>query len=340
MMDQDTWKLVLDYLSAKEHGGDRQQEIEDLEDKLQDWVSKDPQRQHELDQAIWLWENTAGVPENEDWKNSFNTIQTAVQVAKPARIRLYSKWAAIAAVIALTAMLIVLYKAEQVSPVKQIAWITKTSAPGKITSVMLPDSSEIWLNAGSSISFPENIQRAALRTVKLSGEAFFKVKRDPKHPFIVHSLNIQTRVLGTSFNIRAWEKHAAEVTVLTGKVAVSKDSAGGQSEAIHLLPNQKVVCDLKSSFLSRENVEDARAAIGWTEGKMVFEQLPMEDVFEAIERRYGVRIVSDQSFKDCKLTARFNNVSLQEVLKTIQMSLDIRYTINKQTIYIKGGKCN
>jgi transmembrane sensor len=339
-MDQDTWKLVLDYLSTKEHGGDRKQEIEDLEDKIQDWVSKDPQRQHELQQAVWLWENTAGMPENEDWKNSFNTIQAAVQVEKPARIRLYTKWSAIAAVIALAAMLIVLYKTEKHVPVERIAWVTKTSGPGKITNITLPDSSEIWLNAGSSITFPENIQRAALRTVKLSGEAFFKVKRDPKHPFIVHSLNIQTRVLGTSFNIRAWKKHAPEVTVLTGKVAVSRDSAGMQSEAIHLLPNQKAVYDSKSSHLYRENIEDAKIATGWTEGKMTFEQVAMEDVFETIERRYGVHIVSDQSFKDCKLTARFNNVSLQEVLNTIQMSLDIRYTINKQTIYIKGGKCN
>lgn len=338
-MDQETWKLILDYLSAKEQG--KVKELADLEGRLQDWLSKDPQRQHELDQAVRLWEQTAIMPQNEAWKESFDHIQISLQMARPPKNRTFIIWSAAAAVIAAMAMFLLFKNSrEAILPVNQTAWITKTSSPGKITNIMLPDSSEIWLNAGSSISFPDNIKHASIRTVKLNGEAFFKVKRDPKHPFIVHSLNIQTRVLGTSFNIRAWKKSSPEVTVLTGKVAVSKDSAGVQSNAIHLVPNQKGICDLKSGRLHLEDVEDAQVAIGWTEGKMTFDQTPMEAVFETIERRYGVKIVAERAFKACKLTAKFDNVSIDEVLKTIQMTLDIRYTINKQTIYIKGGKCN
>ncbi|TCC85868.1 DUF4974 domain-containing protein [Pedobacter hiemivivus] len=338
-MDKETWKLVLDYLSAKEQG--KMQELADLEERLQNWLRKDPQHQQELDQAIWLWESTAMAPKNESWKVSFADIQTSVQSERPTKNKTFIIWSAAAAVVAAMAMFILFNKSEQrLLPNHQAAWITKVSAPGKITNIMLPDSTEIWLNAGSSISFPDNIKQASFRTVKLNGEAFFKVKRDPKHPFIVHSLNIQTRVLGTSFNIRAWEKSSPEVTVLTGKVAVSRDSAGVQSKAIHLIPNQKGVCDLKSGSLHLENIEDAHFAVGWTEGKMVFDQTPMEEVFEVIERRYAAQIKTDRSFKACKLTAKFDNVSINEVLKTIQMTLDIQYTINKQTIYIKGGKCN
>jgi transmembrane sensor len=338
-MDQETWKLVLDYLSAKEQGKVR--ELADLEERLQDWLRKDPQHQQDLDQAVRLWEHTAVLPESEDWKASFDQIQISLQTEKSKPNKIFIFWSAAAAVVAVMTMFIVLNKSRQAAlSVDQITWVTKTSNPGKITNILLPDSTEIWLNAGSSISFPDNIRRASFRTVKLNGEAFFKVKRDPKHPFIVRSLNIQTRVLGTSFNIRAWKNSSPEVTVLTGKVAVSRDSAGVQSKAIHLVPNQKGVCDLGSGLLHLENIDDAQVAIGWRQGKMAFDQAPIETVFEAIERRYGVQIIADRAFKACKLTARFDNVSINEVLKTIQMTLDIRYTINKQTIYIKGGKCN
>ena len=367
-MEQEIWKLVLEYLAAKEQG--KLREVANLEERLQDWLRKDPLHQQELDQAIWLWESTAVVPENESWKTSFAAIQNSVEASaqmspgtqvhtslesdhqteiplqnvsaqKNKTIRLWAGAGAAAAVLAAMSIFIVFQKNKEVLPeAVQTAWITKTSAPGKITNIILPDSTEIMLNAGSSISFPGNFTQASRRTVKLQGEAFFKVKRDPNHPFIVHSSNLQTLVLGTSFNIRAWGKSSPEVTVLSGKVAVSRDSAGTQSAAIQLLPNQKAVVNSKSGLLYAEKLEDARIAIGWTEGKMTFDQTPMEEVFATIERRYGVKVVTDRSFKDCKLTARFGNTNIKEVLQTIQMTLNIHYTIHQQTIYIKGGKCN
>jgi transmembrane sensor len=332
-MDQETWKFVLDYLSAKENARDDVQQIEQKEKNIQEWLSKDPGHRQELERAVWLWKNTSAPPENEEWQESFSTIQTSLLQEVPQKTIKFKLWlSAAAAVFAAIALFTLFYKVQQ--PVLQntgIAWITKSAGSGKVINVRLPDSTEVWLNSGSSISFPKNLQHASLRTVRLKGEAFFKVKRDPQHPFVVHSLNIRTRVLGTSFNISAWEGRQTEVTVLTGKVAVSRDSAGRQSSAIHLLPNQKAVYDLNPAKLYLENVEDGRTSMGWTEGK---------DVFEVLERKYAVKIIADQSFKGCKLTAKFDQVSLNEVLQTLQATLAIHYTINKQTIYIKGGKCN
>ncbi|WP_316839438.1 FecR family protein [Pedobacter gandavensis] len=339
-MEEEIWKLVLDYLAAKEQG--KVEELASLEERLQDWLRKDPLHQQELNQAIWLWENTAVMPQTESWKPGFATLQSSLQNERPQKKKTFRIWAGAAAAVLATMAIFILFNnnREKTSSLPQTIWITKTAEPGKIRNIILPDSTEIWLNAGSTISFPSNIKQASYRTVKLQGEAFFQVKRDPNHPFIVHSSNIQTRVLGTSFNIRAWGKSSPEVTVLTGKVAVSRDSAGTQSKAIHLIPNQKAGYDLKSGQLYRENLEDARTAIAWREGEMTFDQTPMEEVFEAIERRYALKVITDRSFKDCKLTAKFGNVNINEVLQTIQMTLAIHYSINKQTIYIKGGKCN
>jgi transmembrane sensor len=338
-MDQETWKIVLEYLAAKESAGNGNVEI--LEQQLKDWVANHPDRKHQLEQALSLWEDTAFIPEDESWKESFAAIKSQTAYKPGAKLALLKWWPAAAAAI-IGALLFFTIGNKVTKPVSEnvIVWTTKTAAEGKIINLLLPDSSEIWLNSGSSISFPQNLKNAPLRTVKLIGEAFFKVKRDPAHPFIVKSENIQTKVLGTSFNIRAWKNYRPEVTVLTGKVAVSRDSAGGQSAAIHLLPNQKAIYDIKTASLLRENVEDAKTAIEWRIGKMHFDKTPMQAVFQTISRKYAVKIVSDQSFDNCELTAKFDNVDIKQVLRTLELTFDIHYTINKQIIYIKGGKCN
>lgn len=341
-MDQETWKLVLAYVAEKERAGGRNLEVELLEKSLKGWAGNDPDRMDQLEQALSLWEDTAAMPEDDSWQESFAGIKHQLEPVKTRKIKKLNWWTIASAAAIIGALVFFVFKNQKQQPVSEstITWITEKAAAGKIINVLLPDSSEIWLNAGSSISFPKNLNHAAIRTVKLSGEAFFKVKRDPAHPFIVRSQNIQTRVLGTSFNIRAWKNAVPEVTVLTGKVAVSRDSAGKQSVAIHLLPNQKAIYDLKSDRLKCQNVDDAQTSIEWSIGKMYFDKTPMEEVFETISRKYAVKIISDQSFNNCELTAKFNNVSIKEVLRTLELTFDIHYTINKQTIYIKGGKCN
>ena len=341
-MDQETWKLVLEYLAAKEDLRSSKAEIALLEKRLRDWVGQDCDRKKQLEEVLSLWHDTAQLPDDGLWMESFASIKEQIEQAPVSKFKVLKWWPAATAAAIIGALLFFIAGDKKTLPVNQnqAVWTTKTAAPGKIINVLLPDSSEIWLNSGSSISFPQNLKHADIRTVKLNGEAFFKVKRDPAHPFIVKSQHIQTRVLGTSFNVRAWKNYSPEVTVLTGKVAVSRDSAGTQSTAVHLLPNQKVIYNTKLARLVRENIEDAKTSTDWRIGKMYFNKTPMEDVFQTISRKYAIKIVPDRSFDNCELTAKFDNVSIKEVLRTLELTFEIHYTINKQIIYIKGGKCN
>jgi len=341
-MDQETWKLVLEYLAVKEDLSSSKAEIALLEKRLRKWVDEDDDREEQLEAVLLLWQDTAQLPDDGLWKESFAGIREQIKQAPVKKFKILKWWTAATAAAVIGALIFFIAGDKKLltSKLNQVVWTTKTAAPGKIINVLLPDSSEIWLNSGSSISFPQNLKHAGIRMVKLNGEAFFKVKRDPAHPFVVKSNNIQTRVLGTSFNIRAWKNYRPEVTVLTGKVAVSRDSAGTQSAAVHLLPNQKVTYDTKLALLVRENVEDAKTSTEWRTGKMFFNKTPMEDVFQTISRKYALKVVSDRSFDNCELTAKFDNVSIKEVLCTLELTFDIQYTINKQTIYIKGGRCN
>ncbi|HWW42914.1 FecR family protein [Pedobacter sp.] len=339
-MDQEIWKLILSHVSGENN--------EENEIRLKEWLAKDPVHQQQFEQACDLWNDTAEITEQAGWKDSFAQIKS--EVIKPDSVKateekrlkvVFKRWIAVAAVLGGTILLGIFFQNRRPAVHAEAAeWITETSAAGQILKVLLPDSTEVWLNSGSRIRFPKNLETSAIRNVQLTGEGFFKVKRDVKHPFIVKSLNLQTRVLGTSFNIKAWVKNQPEVTVMTGKVAVSRDSAGTQSAAIHLLPNQKAVYSRISGKLHKEDVEEAADANAWISGKLMFNQTPVQEVFEAIERRYQVRIQSEHDFKGCKLTASFKNIALAEVLQTLKITLDIHYAINKQTIYIKGGKCN
>lgn len=339
-MDQEIWKLILSHVSGENHA--------ENEARLKEWLLQDPMHQQQFEQACELWNDTAEIPEQDSWTKSFALIRS--EVAKPETVQandkksltvVFSRWLTIAAILGGIIFLSVFFQNRKpVVEQEAIRWMTETSNAGQILKVLLPDSTEVLLNSGSSIRFPKNLQTAAIRQVQLTGEGFFKVKRDVKHPFIVKSLNLQTRVLGTSFNIKAWAKYLPEVTVMTGKVAVSRDSAGTQSAAVHLLPNQKAIYDSVSKTLLRKNTDEATDSNAWITGKLIFNQTPVPEVFDAIERRYQVRIQSDHDFKGCKLTASFKNIALAEVLQTLKVTLDMNYTISKQTIYIKGGKCN
>lgn len=333
-MDQETWKLIIAHLSDETQ--------EPTATMVREWLAKDPLHQQQLDQARWIWLATAEMPADEEWKESFKGISAAIsELPPPAVKKKIFPWLAVAAVVAGLAMFIAFYQYRTITPVVQkesTVWLTKKAEAGKVLAIVLPDSSEIWLNSGSSLSFPKNMKASLTRTVRLNGEAFFKVRRDPAHPFIVQSQQITTTVLGTSFNVNAWPERKTEVTVMTGKVAVSK--AGKGTALLYLLPNQKAVYSQGQNHLSMENVTEAAEANAWIDGRMIFNQMPLESVFEIMERKYKVNIRTSRFFKGCKLTAKFGNISLAEVMATLEITLGIQYTIKGQTVFIKGGKCS
>jgi len=333
-MDQETWKLIIAHLSDETQ--------EPTARMVREWLAKDPLHQQQLDQARWIWLATAEMPADEEWKESFKGISAAISgLPQTAVKKKIFPWLAVAAVVAGLAMFIAFYQYRTITSAVQkesTVWISKKAAAGKVLAIVLPDSSEIWLNSGSSLSFPKNMKASLTRTVRLNGEAFFKVRPDPAHPFIVQSQQIRTTVLGTSFNVNAWPERKTEVTVMTGKVAVSKE--GGRTALLYLLPNQKAVYSRLKNQLSMEHVAETGEANAWIDGRMIFNQMPLESVFEIMERKYKVNIRTSRFFKGCKLTAKFGNISLAEVMATLEITLGIQYTIKGQTVFIKGGKCS
>ena len=248
-----------------------------------------------------------------------------------------SRWMSVAATIVLLLGLGYLtYKRlsveTQVIPVTEIV---KTTEWGKKLNLTLPDGTQVRLNSGSTLKFPDRFD-GNTREVELSGEAFFEVTKNPNKPFIITSGEVSTTVLGTSFNVNTYpESQQVAVTVATGKVKVaSKDSE------VLLGPNEQGVFDKSTKIISKEQI-DIAAFLYWKNGVLHFEDVRLTKVMESLERWYGVTFVfENKNFEDCHLTASYDNEMLSAVLESIMFTkkgLAYEYVEDK-TILIKG-KC-
>jgi len=206
----------------------------------------------------------------------------------------------------------------------------------------LPDGSKLWLNAGSKVTYVEG-----RRELTLTGEAFFDIKHDPEHPFIIHTGKLDVKVLGTSFNIKAYPNDSTiETTLINGKVEI--DWPGGEQAGIVLRPNEKVVIPVRETQL----VQTGTAAVArqtvapdpqyktvietsWVEDKLVFRNEAFSDVGKKLERWYNIHIsFDDKHYLEDRLTAYFKDQPIKNVMDALQISLGFRYRIEGDTIHI------
>lgn len=161
-----------------------------------------------------------------------------------------------------------------------------TTPRGMDFKVILPDGSEVWLNAESSIEFPTAFH-SGLRQVRLQGEAYFKVARDERSPFIVMSDEMNVRVLGTSFNFRNYDSEKAHVTLVEGKVEVMRPESSVADAT--LKPGEDAWFDEEGSLRVEE--VDTYAVTQWVKGFFYFPDDPLVDVLRALGRWYNYGVV-------------------------------------------------
>jgi len=216
---------------------------------------------------------------------------------------------------------------------QQFAMQEITSPPGVRSEVILPDGSNVWLNAESTIKFKVPFDQKS-RDVSLSGEAFFHVQKNPNVPFIVNTGAVNVKVLGTRFNYKAFkDENEIEIVLAEGKVSLTTDGGKRENEVI-MKPGDRAVYD-RASNLTKVTNEKIEKYIAWHDGKLVFDETPMPEVASQIGRWFGVDVViSDSKINSYRITTTFENESLHEVLELLRLSspIEINYlqaTINK-----------
>lgn len=214
--------------------------------------------------------------------------------------------------------------------------VEKHNARGTKSTIVLPDGSKIWLNADSKIKYPEAFS-GNTREVYLNGEAFFEVTKKPQKPFIIHLSKGMVRVLGTSFNIRAYENEKViETSVATGRVAFIPARATGkkQQDTIFIMPNNKIRYSLNDEQVKLESTTAAEDK-AWTEGKMVFKALTLQEIAIELERSFGKKVVFlDEEPKSYRLTGAFENNSLEEILFYLSKTKNFNYRITNTELLI------
>ena len=198
---------------------------------------------------------------------------------------------------------------------------------GMRSSLTLPDGTKVWLNAGSSISYPVLFANNS-REVRLQGEAYFEVKKDKSWPFVVNTKNLDVVVTGTTFNCNAYPENDQVQTVLVeGEVTLVNQSA---TELATLNPGELAIFNNSDQRISTTKT-DLQKYIAWKSGKLMFRDDKMNKVVEKLERWYNVEFeIEDPEIADYVYTATFIDESLDQVLKMLTLSAPIRYTISER----------
>ncbi len=230
------------------------------------------------------------------------------------------------------------------------ALIEKANGSDKMISVLLPDGSLVQLAARSRISYPNGFGSGNSRDIYLSGEAFFKVAKDPSRPFRVYANEIVTKVLGTSFSVRCFEKDTTiSVTVKTGKVSVWSRMSPDDKEVIVstkpagiiVTPNQQLVYQRFDQKFQKVLVESPTFIVpDILDHSMSYEDKPVEQVFDQLGKYYGINIVYDNELLNkCTVTADLTNESFYHKLDLICKAIGAKYELLDGQVVIQSNGC-
>ena len=197
---------------------------------------------------------------------------------------------------------------------------------GTRTALKLVDGSLVWLNSGSSLKYPDKFD-GNKREVFLDGEAYFEVTSNKAKPFLVKTSDLTIKATGTRFNVYGYNSDSkSEITLVDGKVFVDKtDSTGGISHVSELNPNQHMIFN-KNTKLFTVNDEDTYKYIAWKDGKLIFRNESLSEVVKKISQVFNVDIeLQGSSLQDYRYRATFEDESLTEILKLLEISSPIKF---------------
>ncbi|MEQ8553133.1 MAG: FecR domain-containing protein [Cyclobacteriaceae bacterium] len=213
----------------------------------------------------------------------------------------------------------------------EVKMIEKVSVSGQKITTILPDGTKVKLNSESKLIVPEQFELDR-REVELQGEAFFEVVENRNAPFIVKSGDMEVKVLGTSFNVSAYQDDKLlKVGVKTGKVEV-KGIGETKEYTVTLLPNDMSTWDPEQNQLEKNEIGNTDAIFGWTDQKLVFENHSLPAVLNTLSKWYGVKFIDDKKLAESakrKYTAKYQNPTLEQMMISVAHVYDFEFEINK-----------
>lgn len=341
-----------------------------VKQSVEQWLNEESTNRVYFEKIKETWTSIENIPEfnenmvDKDWMKILRQIEQKKSTAsgispQTTRYPHFQSWLKIAAVISLVVIALgtgYLLKHKSIVPEdKESVSYNEVDVPyGQKSTLILSDGSKIWLNAGSKVRFPNHFT-GTKREVWFEGEAFFKVAKNASRPFFVHTSDINIKVFGTSFNVKAYrDEGVIETTLIEGLVSLTVNHpAGKTSREVFLHPNHKAIfIKNKTTFISEDIRHDVHepiktrqimisspvndeTSVAWREGKLIFDNESFENIAKQLERRYDVKIiVGDEKVNQIHYSGVLKNISVEQAIKAIAMTTDLAYTIKDNEIII------
>ena len=212
--------------------------------------------------------------------------------------------------------------------------LIRNNAWEKVENLTLADGTQLTLNRGAQLIYPEKFA-GRTREIFLSGEAYFDVAHDKKHPFIVRAGDLKIKVLGTKFNIEAYpDSETITTTLLEGSVEVESRLS---RECIRMVPSQQLSYDIQSGEMKLSTISDSKEPVRWKDNVWVLHQTPFTQVCHRLEQMFNVKIViMNDKFIGKKFTGEFRfGDSLESILEVIRITTPFTYEREEDTIILK-----
>lgn len=226
------------------------------------------------------------------------------------------------------------YFFQKTNGIQDITKVVETSS-GERKKGFLPDGSAVYLRENSSIAFTEGFRNGRKVTVK--GEVFFEVKRSETDTFRVLGNQIETKVLGTEFLVSDKRNNSEMVLVKSGKVSVAV--IDGEEPPVILEKNGKAKWNQTQKKLLVTTVSNEEKYFSWIEGTLVIDRANTSELAKEIEDWFGVEVINLADDNECVLSGAYQKMSIEEVMETINYSVDLNYEYNEGKLIIKSMKC-
>lgn len=310
----------------------------ETEKKVQQWLVDDEFQEEKKRELRVVWDH---LDSSFDWSDSQVLEQTKMMLGFPGTGKKSGKIISLrfllrAAIVIIPILIVAGASYFLMTNTRKDDRIMVSVPNGQKKELVLPDGSKVWINAGSTIRYPEQLSGKE-RMIELEGEAYFAVVKDPERPFIVSTNSMNVEALGTEFNIEAYPNNSQAIATLThGKIRV--DMKQDRKTGSYILnPDQQLVYD-KISGKTWVCVVSPDDAAGWKNGKLIFQDATFSDIIQTLERHYNITIrMENYTDTQDRYSVQFvNGESLDQVMSVLEDVMgNFKYKKNGNEISVR-----
>lgn len=299
---------------------------------VESWKNKESDNQLMFEQAEKAWSALQVLEEMQryDKAKALRKVHRQISLWSPTQwLIVWQRAAAVLMIPLLLASVWLYLKSEKSGRSDNLSVVMHTYAtpPGVKAHFYLPDSSRVWLNSSSTITYPSEFT-GDLRHVEVSGEAFFDIKTNPQKPFVVSLGRLHVRALGTRFNIISYQhEERTEIVLQSGKIELASGNIHAPHKLSEMTPGEHALYCFHDNSIAISQVETEKH-VAWIGGRLIFKDDAMDEVVRKLNRWFNVSIeIDNPAIMEYIYTATFEDESIDQILELLTLSAPIRYTV-------------